>query len=148
MKIAMLLTELHRHEHDLVRELLELSDRHRAIHEIHHVARDLARWSAEHVEVLAEVGPDHGAELDARAPTDATSRDSASSSMELLSDLRSAYMNAAGISVQWVMLGQAADALHLDDLQSAVSRCHPGTLRQMRWAATSLKQQSTQILVS
>lgn len=148
MKIGMLLTEIHRNESALVRELLELADRHRAIHEVHHVARDLARWSVGHVEQLAEVAPAHGEELSAHAPADVSASAPASSSMDMLSDLRSVYMNAAGISVQWVMLGQAAQALQLDDVLSMIDRCHPGTLRQMRWAATSLKQQSTQILVS
>lgn len=148
MTIATLLTELHRNESSLVRELLELSDRHRGVHEVHHVARDISRWSIEHVRLLAEVAADHGEDLDPQAPTLEASPAPDTSGMQLLSDLRSVYMNAAGISVQWVMLGQAAQALHLSDLQATIGRCHPDTLRQMRWAATSLKQQSTQILVS
>ncbi|AIJ23727.1 hypothetical protein [Amycolatopsis methanolica] len=65
MKIALALRELHRAEKALVRDLLKMSDRHHAEPEIHHVARDLARWSRDHVRALADAGRPYGLELGA-----------------------------------------------------------------------------------
>src|SRR4051794_41355492 len=40
-----------------------MSDRHKADQEIHHVARDVARWSRVHVRRIAEVGRDYRVKL-------------------------------------------------------------------------------------
>ncbi len=48
----------------------------------------------------------------------------------------------------WEMLGQAAQGLKDVDLLAVVQRCHPDTLRQLRWANGKLKESSTQILIS
>jgi hypothetical protein len=62
-KLPLALRELHRSETRLARDLLAVSDRHRADQEIHHVARDLARWSQTHVRCIAEAGRDYGTKL-------------------------------------------------------------------------------------
>ena len=62
-KLPLVLRELHRAETDLARDLLALADRHRAEHEVFHVARDVAVWSQIHVRRLAEIAPDYGARL-------------------------------------------------------------------------------------
>ncbi|MCA1843836.1 MAG: hypothetical protein LC792_11760, partial [Actinobacteria bacterium] len=64
MKLGLIIEELHRSETDLAGELLHLSDRHRTDHEIFHVGRDLAGWSAEHVAELARAGREFGLHLD------------------------------------------------------------------------------------
>lgn len=46
------------------------------------------------------------------------------------------------------MLGQAAQGLKHATLLAVVQRCHPDTLRQLRWANGKLKESSTQILIS
>jgi len=48
-KIGMAIEELHRSENDLAGALLNLSDQQKINHEIFYVARDIARWSQEHV---------------------------------------------------------------------------------------------------
>jgi hypothetical protein len=63
-KVGAAIKHLHRSENELARELLSLSERHKADHEVFYGARDLARWSQEHVRRLAQVGSDHDVELE------------------------------------------------------------------------------------
>ena len=64
MKIDLVLRELHRAENDLAHELFQVADRHKVDHEIFHVARDLARWSQQHVAEIAEIAERYGVDLD------------------------------------------------------------------------------------
>ncbi|MDF9868726.1 hypothetical protein OKW18_000864 [Streptomyces pratensis] len=160
MKIGLLLHELHRAENDLARELLRISERHKVDHEIYHLGRDLARWSQHHVRELATLAERFDTHLDPEpvGELNATERlrEKASelvgrrpqSALLLLRDLREVYIKASGVSVDWEMLGQAAQGLKDTDLLAVVQRCHPDTLRQLRWANGKLKESSTQILIS
>jgi hypothetical protein len=64
----------------------------------------------------------------------------------LLRDLRDVHRSAAGVSVDWVMLGQVAQATKDTGLLALTQRCHPQTLRQLRWANGMVKVLSPQIL--
>ncbi len=68
MKLDLVLRELHRAETALARDLRKTSDRHHAEHEIHHLARDLAGWSAAHVRDLARAGRAYGLDLGVDVP--------------------------------------------------------------------------------
>ena len=48
----------------------------------------------------------------------------------------------------WELLGQGAQAARDTELLALTQRCHPQTLRQMRWANAMLKTLSPQVLVS
>lgn len=160
MKIGLALKELHRSEEELAHELLRISDRHKVDHEIFHLAKDLARWSQQHVRALAEIGRRYGQELDPEAGSEpGTIKAMLEKSSELsgrrgpaalllLRDLREVYTQAAGVSVDWELLAQAAQGIKHTDLLELAERCHPETLRQMRWANAKLKESATQILVS
>src|SRR5689334_1639914 len=137
-----------------------MSDRHKADHEIHHVARDLARWSQIHVKRIAEVGRDYGAKLK-RQPRWEVSRLGAlrkraatvlgrrpEAGLQLLADLRELHRTAAGVSLDWELLAQVAQALKEQPLLDLAQSCHPQTLRQMRWANAHLKITSPQIIAS
>ena len=159
-KLPLVLRELHRSETRLARDLLAMSDRHKADHEIHHVARDLARWSQIHVRRIAEVGRDYGAKLK-RQPRWEVSRLGAlrkraatvlgrrpEAGLQLLADLRELHRTAAGVSLDWELLAQVAQALKEQPLLDLAQSCHPQTLRQMRWANAHLKITSPQIIAS
>lgn len=160
MKLGMAIEELHRSENHLAGALLAMSDRHKADHEVFHVARDLARWSQDHVRALAEAGSDFGVELDPQPEGDPgileKVRQSASdllgrSSLPgvlLLADLRHIYREASGTSLDWELLAQGAQGARKRDLLELAERCHPQTLRQVRWANGKLKESATQVLVS
>jgi len=154
------LHRLHAGENHLHRDLLRVAEVHHAEHEVHHVAKDLARWSAEHVRLLGEQAHRHDVDLDTEA--DAPSvvgqrlREGVSTltgrrpepGVLLLEDLRDLYLQASDNSLAWEMLAQYAQAERLDDLLALTERCHPQNLRQLRWANTMIKTQSPQILTS
>lgn len=159
-KIAMAIEELHRSENDLASELLQASDRHKVDHEVFYLGRDLARWSQEHVRRLAEVGRDHGLDLDADPEDDtaivARVRQKGSEllgrhhdpGLLLMRDLRELHRKAAGVSLDWEILAQSAQALKDKKLLGVAQACHPETLRQMRWANAMLKETAAQIMVT
>jgi SepF-like predicted cell division protein (DUF552 family) len=159
-KVPMAIEELHRAENHLVADLLKISDRHKADHEVHHVARDIARWSQEHVRALARVGQDYGLELDPEPAEDPTVLEKVrekgdellgrhhEASLLLLADLRRVHKDAAGVSLDWEVLAQTAQALKDTELLEVAKRCHPETLRQMRWANAKLKESAAQVMVT
>lgn len=159
--IGITLRALHNGERDLEGELLAAAERHRAEHEFHHVATDVARWSREHATRLSVLGRDHG--LDLSGPREHSSpgalaalREKASQALGrrpetgliLLHDLRDLHLAAVRNSLHWEMLAQAAQATRDRKLLELVSSCHPQTLRQMRWSNTMIKVLSPQLLVS
>ncbi|MPV37969.1 hypothetical protein [Georgenia subflava] len=160
MKIGLALKELHRSENDLAHELLQVADRHKADHDIFHVGRDLAEWSQRHVREIAEIAADYGEKLDPDPKGELTVVERAldkgselagrarTPGLLLLRDLRELYMKAAGVSVDWELLAQAAQGIKHRDLLALCERCHPDNLRQMRWANAKLKESATQVLVS
>ena len=152
---------LHDGERDLEQDLLAAAARHRADHEFHHVALDVARWSREHAVRLADVGRDHG--LDLSGPRDhpspgalAVLREKASEALGrrpgtgllLLNDLRDLHLTAARNSLHWEMLAQVAQATRDERLLALVGGCHPQTLRQLRWTNTMIKILAAQLLTS
>ncbi|NIH79697.1 hypothetical protein [Amycolatopsis viridis] len=160
MKVGLALRELHRAETALARDLLKAADRHRDEPEIHHVAGDLARWSRDHVRALAEAGRSYDLDLSTEvprssgplAPVRAAVSELLSSRPEpgllLLADLRRLHRTCAGVSLDWELLGQSAQAVKDGDLLELTARCHPQTLRQLKWTNAMLKQLSPQILAS
>ena len=160
MKLGLAIEELHRSENHLARVLLAVSDRHKADHEVFYVARDIAGWSQRHVQELARVGIDFGVDLDPvpegepgilekiqQATSDLLGR-RPEPGLLLLADLRHVHREAAGVSLDWELLAQAAQGARKRELLGLAERCHPDTLRQMRWANAKLKESATQALVS
>jgi len=160
MKIGLALRELHRSENDLAHELLEVSERHKVDHDVYHVARDLAAWSQRHVRDIAAIADRYGEELDPEPEGELglmeRVRDKGSElvgrakapGLLLLRDLREVYLKAAGVSVDWELLAQAAQGIKHTDLLELAEQSHPDTLRQMKWANAQLKVHATQVLVS
>jgi hypothetical protein len=159
-KVALAIRELHGSENDLAEHLLQMSDRHKVDHEIFYVARDLARWSREHVRELARIGRDYDLELDPDAddvPTllakmrqkgsEIVGRHHAADLL-LLADFRKVHRMAAGVSLDWEILAQTAQALKDRELLALSQRCHPQTLRQLRWSNASLKENAAQIMAT
>jgi hypothetical protein len=159
--ITLILRALHHGEKHLAKELTSVAERHRTEHEVHHVATDLAHWSREHVQRVADTGRDYGLDLGDPAGTPSlgvlsTLREKAAEAMGhrpepgvlLLRDLRELHLDGTKNSLYWEMLAQAAQASKDDRLLALASACHPQTLRQMRWTNTMIKNLSPQILTS
>jgi hypothetical protein len=159
-KVGAAMEELHRVENELARDLLGVSDRHKVDHEIFYVARDIARWSQEHVRRLSEVGNDYGLDLDPDPEDEATMlarmRQKGAEltgrfhepTLLLLADLRHIHRTAAGVSLDWEVLAQTAQAMKDTELLTTAQECHPETLRQMRWANAKVKETAAQIMVT
>jgi hypothetical protein len=160
MKLGLALRELHRSEKSLAADLVKMSDRHKVDHEIHHVARNLARWSLQHVHELATVGQRYGLSLKddpepasgllstVRGKTSELTGRRPEPGLLLLTDLRHLHRTAAGVSLDWELLAQGAQAAKDSELLALAKRCHPQSLRQMRWANAMLKVLSPQVLAS
>ncbi|MFD5233706.1 hypothetical protein ACFWJ5_35305 [Streptomyces qaidamensis] len=157
--IGIVLRLLHDGERDMEQDPLTAAARHRADHEFHHVALDVARWSREHAARLADTGRDHG--LDLPGPRGnpspgalAALREKASQALgrrqetglQLLNDLRDLHLAAARNSLHWEMPAQAAQATGDERLLALVTHCHPQTLRQLRWTNTMVKILAPQFL--
>jgi hypothetical protein len=159
-KVGAAIEELHRSENDLAGALLNLSDQQKVDHEIFYVARDIAAWSHEHVRRLAEVGRDYGLDLDPDPDDEATLLARVKQkgaelagrfhepTLLLLADLRQLHRMAAGVSLDWEVLAQTAQAMKDTELLSVAEDCHPQTLRQMRWANAKVKETAAQIMVT
>lgn len=160
MKLDLVIRQLHRAERDLSGALFGVADRHKVEHEVHHVATDLAGWSQEHVHQLADVGERFGLHLADEAPEDTgpfgtvvaklseLTGTSKAPALLLLADLRRLHLKATEVSVDWTLLGQGAQAAKDVDVLALTSRCHPQTLRQVKWMKSMLKILSPQTLAS
>jgi hypothetical protein len=159
-KVGAAIEELHRSENDLAGALLNLSDQQRTDHEIFYVARDIARWSQEHVRELARAGRDYGLDLDPEPEDESTlvarmKQKGAElvgrhhePALLLLADLRHIHRMAAGVSLDWEVLAQTAQAMKDTELLGVAEDCHPQTLRQMRWANAKVKETAAQVMVT
>ncbi|MFI9412808.1 hypothetical protein [Nocardia gamkensis] len=159
MKLGLALRELHRSECKLARELSAIAARHVIEHEVHHVALDLHRWSAGHIAALADAGRRYRLKLSSEPRTHALGADlqqrlgtrlgrRPEPALLLLADLRRLHRVAAGVSLDWELLAQGAQATQDLELLELCQRCHPETLRQLRWANGMLKTLSPQTLAS
>ncbi|MFC8391583.1 hypothetical protein [Streptomyces sp. NPDC057238] len=159
--VTLALRALHHGEKHLAEHLTAVAERHRTEHEIHHVATDLALWSREHVQRLADTGRHYGLNLDEAPDTSSTGvltmlREKAAEAVGhrpepgllLLRDLRDLHLGATENSLYWEMLAQAAQATRDDRLLTLAAHCHPQTLRQTRWTNTMIKNLGPQILTS
>ena len=88
---------------------------------------------------LLDRAVEKGSELVGRRPEPA---------LLLLRDLRNLYELAARTSIEWVILGQGAQAAKDEELLSAVSECHAETLRTLKWTTYRVKEAAPQVLVT
>jgi hypothetical protein len=160
MKIGLAIRELHRSETSLARDLVKVADRHAVEHEVHHVAHDLAGWSRSHVRELADAAGAYELHLAGDVPTSSgpvaalrtavaeLSGRRSEPGLLLIADLRRLHRKAAGVSLDWELLAQGAQAVKNPDLLELAGRCHPQTLRQLKWANAMVKTLSPQVLAS
>lgn len=158
-KINMLVRVLHRAERNVSKRFLIVGERHKSDHEVYHLTRDFARWSDEHVQLLAEHGRRMGFRLNTAAKPPhymCALRETGAQLFEqrpesgvvLLRDLRKLHLDLSGLSVDWELLGQAAQGVKDDELLQLTQRCHPDTLRQARWANSMIKVIAPQALAN
>ena len=128
-------------------ELQSLSEAHPGHQELYHVAKDLTLGSDAHLAAIEAAAR----ERDVPLPAPSTSRVHGRvgddlGGVGLLEDLRTVYLCAADLSLEWVMLGQAAQTTKDAGLLQLSAQCHPQTLRQRDWANQMIKAGSPQLL--
>lgn len=160
MRLDLPLRELHRSEVSLSHRFRRIGERHKADHDVFHLCADLADCSDDHVRRLTQAGHGHGLRLAASPPRWGRGLSRAREAFSvalgrrpepailLLADLRSLYLHAAAVSIDWVLLAQGAQAARDGELLELTERCHPETLQQMSWANTMLKELAPQVLLS
>jgi len=163
VKIDRALREVHDAETELAAELLRVGERHKADHDVYHLARTLRSWCDRHVRRLAGDARRYDTPLDAEAIDDEQDRGLMTRMRErgselagrrpepgllLLHDIRDLHLAAARASLAWTMLGQGARAVNDTNLLDTVAACHPETIRTMKWTVQKLKEASPQVLAS
>jgi hypothetical protein len=58
------------------------------------------------------------------------------------------HVRAAEASINWVILGQGAQAVRDEDLLATVTSRHPFALKTLKWSTTRLKEAAPQVLAS
>jgi hypothetical protein len=66
----------------------------------------------------------------------------------LVRDLRKLHLLYAEASINYVILGQGAQAARDRQLLDACSQCHAQTLRGMKWTVTRIKVAAPQVLTT
>ena len=161
MKIDIAIREVGAAEAELADLLLRVGERHRVDHDVFHMSRTLAAKSRESLRSLAGVAGSYGVELDLAAggPSEGPRRMLREKSSELLGgrpeaallllrDLREVHLQAAAASIDWVLLGQGAQAVRDADLLAVVTSRHPFALKTLKWTTTRLKEAAPQVLAS
>jgi hypothetical protein len=161
MKIDLAIREAGEAEAALADLLLRVGERHRVDHDVFHMSRTLATKSRESLLALADAAERYGVtiDLDAGKPSDGlrtTLREKSSellghrpqAALLLLRDLREVHLRAAEASINWVILGQGAQAVRDEDLLATVTSRHPFALKTLTWTTTRLKEAAPQVLAS
>lgn len=158
--VDLVLEDLYDAENQLHLDLERIGERHAAEHEVFHVTRDLARWSAEHVARLAEEGTRFGLDLDpvavstnsvaagVRRKTSALVGRRHAPALMLIDDLRQIYGDASLVHLDWVLLTQIAQTVRDQALLDLAQSCQAETERQVTWAQGKLKEAAPQALVT
>jgi hypothetical protein len=161
MKIDIAIREVGRSEAELADLLLRVGERHRVDHDVFHMSRTLAAKSRESLLALTDAAARYDAalELDAGVPSEGLRTTLREKSAELLArhsqaallllrDLRAVHLRAAEASINWVILGQGAQAVRDEDLLATVTERHPFALKTLKWTTTRLKETAPQVLSS
>jgi hypothetical protein len=157
MKIDLAIREVGKAEAELADLLLQVGERHRVDHDVFHMSRTLAAKSRESLLALSDAAARYGAALDLDAGEPSAALRARSSELVgrhpqgallLLRDIREVHLRAAEASINWVILGQGAQAVRDEDLLATVTRRHPFALKTLNWTTTRLKEAAPQILAS
>jgi hypothetical protein len=162
MKLGLAISEVSKAEGKLADALWRIGERHKTDHDVFHVTKTLAKLERGHIDALTEHAErydasvdEDAAEADERGLLDKAMEKSAElvgrrpePSLLLLRDLRQLHELAARTSIEWVILGQGAQAAKDEELLSAVSECHDETLRTLKWTTYRIKEAAPQILAA
>ena len=163
MRLDLAIRAVRDSEQELAHELNGLGERHKADHDVFHLTEILQRIARANLERLApharryevglaadEVPEEHGSGLleKAREKASELARRRPEPGLLLVRDLRDLHLLYAAASIDYVVLGQGAQAARDGELLEACSACHAQTLRGMKWTVTRLKTAAPQALAA
>jgi hypothetical protein len=163
VKLGLAIRDVRDAEQTLAQQLNVLGERHKADHDIYHLTHTLQRIARANLERLAPHGTRYDVDVDpADAPAEhgtgllEKAREKSSEligrrpepGLLLLRDLRELHLQYAEASINYVILGQGAQAARDRELLEAVSQCHIPTLRGMKWTVTRIKTAAPQTLTN
>ncbi len=144
-------------------ELNTLGERHKTDHDVFHLTQTLQRIVHANLGRLAphgerydigvdpdDVQEEHGSGLleRAREKTSELVGRRPEPGLLLVRDLRKLHLLYAEASINYVILGQGAQAARDGQLLDACSQCHAQTLRGMKWTVTRIKVAAPQVLTT
>jgi len=163
VRLALALRDVINAEEQLGHRLNALGERHKADHDVYHLTEIFQRIAADNLARLAPHAVGHDVEVDADAVELEHGRGLLDKAREktselvgrrpepgllLVRDLRELHLCYAETSINYVILGQGAQAARDRDLLDACERCHAQTLRGMKWTVTRIKTAAPQVLTS
>ncbi|KUL36889.1 hypothetical protein ADL22_23640 [Streptomyces sp. NRRL F-4489] len=156
---GVVLRQLHDAETELAKTYRSVAERQSADPGTHYPALTLAEQCDRHAERIRAWGERFGVRLhaptaaaeplaavrDALKHTAAEVRgDRPSPGIALLHDLCLLHEKAQAAGIQWVVLGQVAQALRDRELLDQGTACHDETLTQIKWITTRVKEAAPQ----
>jgi hypothetical protein len=161
VKIDKAIEDVQKAETELAKELRAVGERHAAEHDIYHVTHALAKQCGDHLHELAPIAERYGASSSDNGIPDAPSilqavghkssellGRSEVAGMVLLHDLRKLYMAAQEAELDWVILGQAAQAVRDQELLDVTTGCHEHAEVRGKWLRTRIKESAPQVLAT
>jgi hypothetical protein len=159
-KVGLLLGQLHDAETDLAAEYRAVAERQAADHDLYYLGHTLATQCDQHASAVRTIAQRFGKDLSEPSSPDAPHNVMAGIRRKtsellgqqpepglLLRDLRQLYLMAEEASINWLALGQVAQALPDNDLLEEVSALHKQTLTQTKWLKTRIKESCPQVLL-
>ncbi|MBX5440734.1 MAG: hypothetical protein IRZ32_04305 [Solirubrobacteraceae bacterium] len=148
MRLAAAIADVRAAEARIAAELDAVAARHPGEHDVVHVARALAGLAEANLAALAPHAARHGAAGDPGPAAGDPAPAAPDPALALLRDLRRLHLRYAEASIDWVLLGQGAQAARDAALLDAVTAAHARTLRGLAWTVTRLKEAAPQALTS
>jgi hypothetical protein len=159
VKIDKAIDDVQKAESALAKELRAIGERHATEHDIYHMTHTLANKCDDHLHELAPIAERYGASTSDNGVPDAPSilqavrhkssellGRSETAGLTLLHDLRKLYMAAQEAELDWVILGQAAQAVRDAELLEVTNSCHEHAEVRGKWLRTRIKESAPQVL--
>lgn len=136
-------------EEQLANAFLTVAEHHQDEPDIGGVCHLQASWSREHLEKLKPLTEKYNEQRNEEPERlhQALFEGTRTGSLALLRDLHDVWLLANEVHLCWLVLDQAAKALHDEQLEGVCLTCDKQTQRQLAFLLTRIKQSAPQTLI-
>lgn len=140
---------VHGSEQALVEALRQVAEHHGDEPDVKETCLLLAGWSSRHLVRLTPLVKKYGEQKnpEPKAMEQALFHGPRRGSLALVRDLHDLWLLANEVSLCWIVLEQAAQALRDDELEQVCQACSKDTKRQIAFFLSRIKQAAPQALV-